>query len=219
MKLITAQELHEQPTGTVVLHAWNANMLFAFKLKSERTDNEDGSVEYVFQIAHLDFTARDPDLGTSSFVPTLTHAPIKGSDTMTFVLVAEADIQTYMDWFMVRARQPPNGARELVKAQGDIFVDDWLAQTPMYTDEDEKILNYVHFMLNHFRHSATWQIAHREFMAPYKLFVTYEGKRWRVTGASRMGDIYLQSKFDKDVAYDKRVALNFNKLTDWGKEP
>jgi hypothetical protein len=44
-------------------------------------------------------------------------------------------------------------------------------------------------------------------MAPYKLFCLYEGKWWRVTGASRMGDVWLTSDFQRDTGYDKRVFL------------
>jgi hypothetical protein len=45
------------------------------------------------------------------------------------------------------------------------------------------------------------------FIERYKLFCTWEGERWRVTGASRMGDVWLRSDFTKDHGYDKRVDV------------
>ena len=41
-----------------------------------------------------------------------------------------------------------------------------------------------------------------------KLFATYNGKRWRVTGCSRMGDVWLHSNFAEDTTYEKRVDVS-----------
>lgn len=98
------------------------------------------------------------------------------------------------------------------------FVDDWLDQTPMFFG-DKAILNYVHFMLSYFRLKAAIMISHKPFMDAFKLFVTYEGKRYRVTGTSSLGDVFLQPKFEEDSGYTKRVQLNFAKLTHWGNCP
>lgn len=50
-----------------------------------------------------------------------------------------------------------------------------------------------------------------------KLFATYQGERYRVVMASRMGDVGLSKKFDKDHGYDLRVAVE--DLTEFGDAP
>lgn len=40
-----------------------------------------------------------------------------------------------------------------------------------------------------------------------KLFATYEGKRYRVIGCSRLGDVWLTSNFNKENGYEKRVDV------------
>jgi hypothetical protein len=99
-----------------------------------------------------------------------------------------------------------------------LHVDEWLDNMHPFMNSTPE-LNYVHFMLNYFRYDAVTKMAYGSIMAQHKLFVTYEGKTWRVTGASRLGDVYLQSKLDKDHAYDERVPLDFTKLTNWRAQP
>ena len=51
----------------------------------------------------------------------------------------------------------------------------------------------------------------RPWMKQFKLYCTYEGKRYRVTGASRMGDIWLHSDLstpEPKLFYEKRVDLD-----------
>lgn len=99
----------------------------------------------------------------------------------------------------------------------NIEVDAFLDQVPMWFKEQE-YLNYVHFVLEHFRKPAVVKIAHAKYMNHFRLYVTYEGKRYRVTGASRLGDIYLATSISREngSGYDRRVPLNFAKLTEWG---
>jgi hypothetical protein len=86
---------------------------------------------------------------------------------------------------------------------------------------ERKILGYVHFMLNEMRYSATWILAHRETMEQHALYVTYDNKRWKVTGASRMGDLFLAQNLTRKngEGYDIRVPLDFSKLTEWSDSP
>lgn len=76
---------------------------------------------------------------------------------------------------------------------------------------------YARWVLNHFRWSAVLQFDFAEFMAPHKLFCDFEGERYRVTGASRLGDIWLTKKFDQSTGYQKRECPT--SLTNWGPEP
>ena len=41
----------------------------------------------------------------------------------------------------------------------------------------------------------------------YRLFCTYEGATYRVTGASRLGDVWLATDFNRETGYDLRVDV------------
>lgn len=71
------------------------------------------------------------------------------------------------------------------------------------------------FMLHRF--PAAHQNDFADFIAPYKLFCTFEGQRYRVTGCSRMGDIWLARDFNRTTGYDRRVDLE--KCSDFSPEP
>lgn len=75
---------------------------------------------------------------------------------------------------------------------------------------------YARFVLNYFRMPAAMKFDFEEFMAPFKLFATWKGERYRVTGASRMGDVWLTSKFDQEMGYEHRVFVE--EITEWGPE-
>lgn len=76
---------------------------------------------------------------------------------------------------------------------------------------------YAAWVLHHFRLPASLHTAWVEFYGQHKLFATYEGKRYRVTGASRLGDVWLSADFDRDCGYELR--LDVEKLSAWGAEP
>jgi len=75
---------------------------------------------------------------------------------------------------------------------------------------------YARWVLNHFSLSAVCKNDFDEFMKDHLLFCDYEGKRYRVTGCSRLGDIWLASDFKREVGYDLRVAVD--DCSNWGKE-
>lgn len=52
---------------------------------------------------------------------------------------------------------------------------------------------------------------------PKKLFAAYKGKRYRVTGCSRMGDVWLHADFNEDTTYQHRVDMD--DCSEWGAEP
>lgn len=41
-----------------------------------------------------------------------------------------------------------------------------------------------------------------------QLFATYQGKRYRVTGCSRLGDVWLHSDFGEEWTYEHRVDVD-----------
>ena len=81
-------------------------------------------------------------------------------------------------------------------------IDEWL-DTPNYTEDDGE--KYARFVLELFRYPAWKAAMYRKFVPP--LFCTYEGKRYKVTGASRMGDIWLAEDFTQMHGYDHRVDV------------
>lgn len=62
------------------------------------------------------------------------------------------------------------------------------------------------FMLQ--RLPATLKYSFSTQLHDYRLFCIYEGKKYRVTGASRLGDVWLTSNFDQDTGYELRVLLS-----------
>lgn len=50
-----------------------------------------------------------------------------------------------------------------------------------------------------------------------KLFATWQGTRYRVTGCSRLGDVWLHSNVNEDCGYQHRV--NVDACSNWGTEP
>lgn len=81
---------------------------------------------------------------------------------------------------------------------------------------ERRAIYYAQWMLMFFRLPAAQRHSWDPFMADRRLFCTWEGKRWRVTGASRLGDVWLASDFAKDCGYDKRVPVLG--CSEWGAE-
>ena len=50
-------------------------------------------------------------------------------------------------------------------------------------------------------------------MQNFKLFCTHSGTRYRCTGASRMGDVWLAKDVKRDTGYDLRVDVT--ECSDW----
>ncbi len=74
------------------------------------------------------------------------------------------------------------------------------------------------------RYAASWFESFRrpaidKLRKPDKrlLFATYKGKRYRVTGCSRLGDVWLSSDFTREVGYEKRVDVA--DCSGWVSEP
>jgi hypothetical protein len=85
-----------------------------------------------------------------------------------------------------------------------MHIDEWL-EIPSRLYDNEA---YAKFILTYFRYSA-WMIhAFHPWMKQFKLFCTYNNERYRVTGASRLGDIWLTKNPDQDVGYSLRVFVD-----------
>lgn len=75
---------------------------------------------------------------------------------------------------------------------------------------------YARWMFMLFRLPAAMQVLARKFVTS-RLFCTWQGRRYRVTGASRFGDVWLTGNHDKDHGYDARVDVA--ECSDWGCMP
>jgi hypothetical protein len=75
---------------------------------------------------------------------------------------------------------------------------------------------YATWVLNHFRLPAILKSKFDEFMKGHKLFCVYEGKKYRCIGASRLGDVWLTSKFDRESGYEHRVDVEM--CSEWSKD-
>lgn len=53
----------------------------------------------------------------------------------------------------------------------------------------------------------------------YRLYCTYRGETYRVTGASRLGDIWLRSDLSLDTGYDPGGRVSLAECSDWRPEP
>ena len=66
---------------------------------------------------------------------------------------------------------------------------------------------YARFVLNYFRMPATLKMDFKSFMSQFELYCNYEGRMYRCTGASRLGDVWLAKDFTRHTGYDLRVDV------------
>lgn len=78
------------------------------------------------------------------------------------------------------------------------------------SDETDKGASWF-FMLARF--PARHQSKFAEYIGKYELYCKYNGDRYRVTGASRLGDVWLSNDFGRSAGYDLRV--NVDDCDDW----
>lgn len=93
-----------------------------------------------------------------------------------------------------------------------LHIDDWI-DSPVCKGNE----TYAKFVLTYFRYPAWSKMAFWRWMKDFKLFCTYKGKCYRVTGASRLGDIWLAEDFERDIGYDLRVDVA--ECSEWSDAP
>lgn len=94
-----------------------------------------------------------------------------------------------------------------------VHVDDFI-DSNFGGDEGRR---YARFFFTLHRLPAAQQADFRNWITPFELYCTLEGERFRVTGCSRMGDVWLAKNFAKDHGYDQRV--NVAECSAWGAKP
>lgn len=76
---------------------------------------------------------------------------------------------------------------------------------------------YARFVLHHMRLPAHLRSALQAFFRVPPLYARFAGHVYRVTGASRMGDIWLHSDLSAEYGYVRRIFPN--SVEAWGLEP
>ena len=83
-----------------------------------------------------------------------------------------------------------------------------------YATDRSLEVRYARFVLNYFRMPAMLKNDFAPWMKQFPLFCTYNGQRYRVTGASRLGDVWLAEDHNRETGYDHRVI--YTECSDWG---
>lgn len=95
-----------------------------------------------------------------------------------------------------------------------LHIDDFIDYGLDKKNEPNEV--YARWMFSHFRLPAVCKYDFDQFMSQHKLFCVYNGVKYRVTGASRLGDVWLTTNFDQDAGYTERVDVE--SCSEWSKE-
>lgn len=110
-----------------------------------------------------------------------------------------------------------NGAHEFTYVEDCVLFNDGSQLTNVHIDDfidsigfdrEDRMNDYAKFFFLLHRLPAYMKLAFDEWIMKYKLFCSYNGKRYRVTGCSRMGDIWLALDPTQETGYDERVMIN-----------
>lgn len=99
-----------------------------------------------------------------------------------------------------------------------MHVDDWLDRVPMPHEVTEAEA-YARFFLDLFRWSETKKLLYACYVGPIKetlfrpVFCVFRGQKYRVTGCSRMGDVWLSVDSDQVYGYD--YSVNIEECGEW----
>lgn len=103
-----------------------------------------------------------------------------------------------------------------VPPQGQ-HVDEFVSDMGHEDKPDMGDAMYARWFLMHARLPAYMAMNFSRFMKDKKLFCTFRGERWRCTGGSRLGDVWLTKDFDREVGYEMRVYPN--NCCQWSDKP
>lgn len=93
-------------------------------------------------------------------------------------------------------------------------IDEWLDSPKFNLTEGEKA---ARLFLEVYRMPAWKKSLLLPLLAEREIFCQYEGSFYRCTGASRLGDVWLTSKFQQEHGYEKRVDVAA--CSKWGTKP
>jgi hypothetical protein len=96
----------------------------------------------------------------------------------------------------------------------EFFEDEWMSKRHIYAwlDRNEKtsdpVTRKVWLFFEYHTKSAMFKSRNRDLLGDLKILCEFEDSQYRITGASRLGDIYLASNLERTVGYDLRVPLD-----------
>ena len=91
-----------------------------------------------------------------------------------------------------------------------MHIDDFIDQS-LSTDKYARWFFFLH------RLPSVLQMDFSEWIDQHRLYCIWRGNAYRVTGASRMGDVWLTSNFERDTGYEHRVDVG--DCSDWSPTP
>lgn len=86
-----------------------------------------------------------------------------------------------------------------------IHVDDFIDNCSPVKYEGER---YAQWFFALYRFPAALKMRFRPYLKDLKLFCTWNGQRYRVTGCSRLGDVWLTANFERECGYEYRVNVD-----------
>lgn len=128
-------------------------------------------------------------------------------------------------WFIVEEQKEPifiNDCcimNDLISNPDSVHIDDYIDSFTGLTDKSQSDIdmeNYTKFFFMLHRLPAWMMHEFEEWINQYKLFCVYKGKKYRITGGSSMGDIWLNKNFKETHGYNLRVMIN--EVSDFTKE-
>lgn len=90
-----------------------------------------------------------------------------------------------------------------------MHIDDWI--------DDPESDPYAALFFDIHRRNSTWKLKFKKGIDKLKLFCDFDGERWKVTGCSRLGDVWITKDFNRTDGYDKRVDVE--DCSNWGITP
>lgn len=96
-------------------------------------------------------------------------------------------------------------------------VDDFIDNAVCKVVKGDDSVMYAAWVLNNFRFPAYLSMMFAKITQRFHLFCLYKDKWYRVTGASRLGDIYLTEDMNKDCGYELRIDVD--DVTSWSNTP
>ncbi len=114
-------------------------------------------------------------------------------------------------------KSAPDGTHELALKTSFLHIDKWLDTVMPNTARDNPGEKYARWWFEQARWSATKQYLYSDIRDQFKLFCTFQNERYRVTGASSMGDVWLTKNFSSGSGYDGRVEVAM--CSQWSNNP
>lgn len=159
------------------------------------------------------------------FIVTTNTEEIKTGVNFEFAETKEQSLEILNEIYRNGVILKLTDVTEMIKGEKDYLpIDRFICYGKMSLNEEtieamggERILDYARWVMHQYDVPATMSFDFEQFRKKLKLFVTYNGERYRYTGHSRLGDVWISKDFKRSEGYDLRVP--FLALTNFSKTP